>query len=68
MQAAAFEDHPEQRPVDRVAALQGGRLPVEDLGQDLGQDVVEADPVRQLDQGKAAPIRLGQRFGRISSR
>jgi hypothetical protein len=37
--------------VDLLGALQDGRLPVDDVGERLAEDVVEADVLRDVDDG-----------------
>ncbi len=50
--------------VHLVGSGQRGRLPVEQVGQHLLEDVVERDPVRQPDHREATPIGLGEHRGR----
>ncbi len=58
VQPAARQHHLHQRPVRLLGAGQHGRLPVEDVGEHLVEDVVEADVVGQQDQREAEPVGL----------
>ncbi len=59
-QVAALQHHRHQRAVHLLAAGQHRRLLVEQLAEHLVEHVVEADPVRELDDREAPPVRLGQ--------
>jgi hypothetical protein len=62
--AATLEDDPHEHAVDLLGALQDGRLPVDDVGERLAEDVVEADVPRDVDDGKVELVGTPQHLPR----